>query len=333
MTLPRYIINFDELTIPLKEKLLKSIEDETKSKYPELNTNNIEELLESVKDVLPREEYKGLQKRIQSFVNSKYEGNQKIVGKLLDIPPIVKENKVNFKFQKDVFITGIRLNKTGWKLEDTWDLMINKIKIINNATIKEIGEHKYFNTYYKVNANTPISFILHNNSGNSRQIMLDIEYLEGTESTIVKPPKAPDIKNITNDWDIAVRMQWEEGPADIDLHGLIGNKHIYYGKKKYRDIYLNWDYTSHSDNLNPEVLSVKGHKNETLKVYVNNFGGDKLKEPVEIKIYTKDTSGIKVLKTFKIKINNNRNILNGICEINLNNYSITSIQNKLKKDL
>ncbi|KEH99966.1 hypothetical protein [Clostridium botulinum] len=333
MTLPRYIINFDELTTPLKEKLLQSIENETTSKYSELNINNIQLLLENIKCILPREEYIGLQKKIQTFVNCNYEGNQKVMGKILDIPPIKKETKSDFKFKKDIFITGIRLNQTGWKLEDTWDLMINKIKIINNATIKEIGEHKYFNTYYKVNANSPISFILHNNSGNSRQLMLDIEYLEGTDSTIIRPPKNPDIKDIPNDWDIAVRMQWEEGPADIDLHGIIGNKHVYFGRKEYENIYLNWDYTDHLDNLNPEVLSVKGCKNEILKVYVNNFRGHKLKEPVEIKIYRKNAIESKILKTFKLTIDNDPNILNGICEINLSNYSIKNIENIENKDL
>lgn len=50
--------------------------------------------------------------------------------------------------------------------------------IINKIGLKEIGEHKYFNTFYKVNANTPISFILSNNSGNSRQVTVDLEYIE-----------------------------------------------------------------------------------------------------------------------------------------------------------
>ncbi len=178
MSLPKYIINFDELTDDLKNKLLDIINDELKFKYPELNTNNIEALFEDIKELLPSTVYKGIKNKIDSLILKNIEGIQKVEGKLLDVPAIKNNYKIDFIFEKDVFLTGIHLNQTGWKKEDRWDLIVNKNKIIDKSTIKEIGEHKYFSTYYKVNANTPISFILHNNSGNSRQVIIDLEYVK-----------------------------------------------------------------------------------------------------------------------------------------------------------
>ena len=179
MSLPRYIINFEELTDDLKKRLLHLIDDELRGKYPELNTNDIESLLEDLKELLPSLQYDMLKKRIENFIYFEHNGIQKNEGRLLDIPPIVMENKEDFVFDKDVFLTGLHFNQTGWKKEDTYTLEINKEKIIDNATIKEIGEHKYFNTYYPVIRDTPISFILHNLSGNSRQTIIDLEYIKG----------------------------------------------------------------------------------------------------------------------------------------------------------
>lgn len=159
-------------------------------------------------------------------------------GILLDIPAIQNDYKEQFKFDKDVYITGLHFNQTGWKKEDKYSLEINKIKIIDNVTTKEIGEHKYFNTFYKVNANTPISFVFHNLSGNSRQIIVDLEYIDGEDSSItVEPP--PGIEDIDNEWDIAVVMNWEENTdADIDLHGKIDDKKFGMGINPMMDFIL-----------------------------------------------------------------------------------------------
>lgn len=176
--IPKYVVNFDELTNDLKKKILELIGENLKDKYLQLNFNNIKQILQDLNRALPSKQYKELKEKIEELIHAKYEDIQKIESKLLDIPPIIQENKVDFKFDKDIYLTGLHFNQTGWKKEDTWDLFINKNKIIDHATIKEIGEHKYFNTYFKVSANTPIFFILNNKSGNSRQVMVDLEYIE-----------------------------------------------------------------------------------------------------------------------------------------------------------
>ncbi|MCJ8172598.1 hypothetical protein [Clostridium botulinum] len=320
MSLPKYIINFEELTEDLKNHLLSLIDDNIRTNYPEINTNNIQDLLQQLKDLLPSVQYEGLKKKIDTFIYRKIEGIQKVKGILLDIPAIQNNYTEQFKFDKDVYITGLHFNQTGWKKEDKYSLEINKIKIIDNATTKEIGEHKYFNTFYKVNANTPISFIFHNLSGNSRQTMVDLEYIDGEDSSIT-----PGIEDIDNEWDIAVVMNWEENTdADIDLHGEIDGKKVWYGNKSHDGFYLNFDYTSHKTNKNPEIISVKGYKNKKLLISIRNFNGVELKEPVTLEIYQYRTYGNKLLKKFNVNLGANKD-LKEIFIMNLNTLKITNL--------
>ena len=309
MSLPKYVINFDELEAELRKNLLQLIDDAMKNKYPQLDTGDIEgllvdieSLLAEIEDLSPDEKYKGLKNRIEQFLLYKYDGTQQVQGGIIDIPAIMKDYKKDFIFDKDVFLTGLHLNQTGWKKEDRYSLVINKNKIIDSATTKEIGEHKYFNTYYKVNANTPVSFILHNLSGNSRQALIDLEYIQGKKVTIDPvEPKNPDVPDIPNDWDIAVRMQWEKDtPCDMDLHGIMGDMHVCFWNKSYPGFYLNWDWLEHISNSNPEIISVKGHQNKALDIYVQDYNQGKLKSPVNVQIYEKRSYGKVLLKEYNI---------------------------------
>lgn len=117
MGLSKYIVNFDEFTDELKNKILELINSEFKNKYPKINIDLGS--LEGIKELLPTEEYKKLEKEISTFIQPRIKGNQKNVGKLLDIPPLVKENIQTFNFNKDIYITGLHINQTGWKKEDT----------------------------------------------------------------------------------------------------------------------------------------------------------------------------------------------------------------------
>ncbi|WMJ80976.1 hypothetical protein RBU49_01615 [Clostridium sp. MB40-C1] len=332
MSLARYVINFDELTSELKQPLLESIDDKLRNKYPQIDLSNIESYLEDIKDILPSEKYRKLKNKIDTLIYRKVEGIQKSEGRLLDIPPIVMDYKEVFKFDKDIYLTGFHINQTGWKKEDRYSVLINKDKIIDKATLKEIGEHKYFNTFYKVNAKTPIFFILQNNSGNSRQTMVDLEYIEGSESSIIiEPPEKPTIDDIPNEWDIAVVMQWEENSnADMDLHGFIGDDHVYFGNRESDGFYLNFDYREHTSNGNPEILSVKGNKNKKLDIFIKNFNGIQLKEPVNIKIYSKKSYGNKLLKEINVKPDSSLNESKGkgVCSIDLKTLKITNIDKK-----
>jgi len=335
--LPKYIVNWEELTEPLKYELLKLIDDAFKDQYPQINTHDIEAALEAIRDLLPANHYQDLQHKIDQFVYHKVIGIQKAEGSYLDIPPIIKKTQYDFMYDKDVFLTGFHIDQTGWKKEDRYNLIVNKQYLIKNAATKEIGEHKHFNTFFKVNANTPISFVLENNSGNSRETAIDLEYIEGSEITLDPPPPPPDspaptdeywMGQIPNPWDLAVIMNWETCDIDVDLHGFIDSTHVYYpqSKRDQNGLHLNFDYTSHTSNTFPEILSVEGNHGKTLKVYIHNFDGEPLSQPVNIKIYNKDVNGYpNLLKEYNYTLTTDRNHLYGICSINIDTLIITDI--------
>lgn len=191
MSLPKYVINFDELTEQLKKDLLGLIKKELEEKYPDLDFTNVEALLKDIEDLLPDKEYRKLKKKIKQFTQYKVEGQHQNEGRLLYIPPVKKDIREIFKFDYDVLVTGLHINMTGWKKEDKFELILNQKKIISDANIKEIGEHKYFNVFYPVTKNKPISFIFHNNSGNSRQLTIDLDFIKGDFSEI-EPPTPPE---------------------------------------------------------------------------------------------------------------------------------------------
>lgn len=335
-SLVKYIINFDEFINLLGEDIAMLVGNAAREKYPQINTNNLEALLEDIKELLPSEKYRGLTHSIDLIINnSTVDGAQKIEGRFIDIPPLIKNTEEVFIFDKDIYITGLNVNQTGWKKNDSYDLIIKKRYLLENIFTKEVGEHKYLNTYFEVKANTPITFVLKNKSGNSRQTFVDLEYIEKKQPTVPPnpPPQPPDnttdtswLNLITHDFDIAVIMNWESNiVADIDLHGFIGDTHVWYGDQGDDTFKLDFDWTSHLDNTNPEIITVKGHKNSSLEIYVHNFKPTLLTKPVNLRIYSKD--GYKLLKEYNVELSNDRTYLKGIFSIDLNTLIITNLNN------
>ena len=72
MGLPRYVINFDELTDELRRDLIQIIDDAMKDKYPQLDIQEIKALLSEIEDLLPDEKYRGLRNRIEQFIIYKF---------------------------------------------------------------------------------------------------------------------------------------------------------------------------------------------------------------------------------------------------------------------
>lgn len=248
---------------------------------------------------------------------------QRIDGSVLNIPAIKKDYILDFYI--DGQVNGITYSQSGWRWEDTWDLYIDDNLICNQCRTKEIGEHKYFNGF--INAHH-VKFIYHNVSATSKIVWVDLEYLgKPVENPISLQPT---IDNISNEWDVSVEMNWEGNTgADIDLHGYIDDLHVYHGNKQEKDFYLNYDFTSHDNNINPEILSVKGYKNKTLEVYVRNFNGVNLSKPITIKIYQNSISK-KLLKEIDVSLDNNKEVLKGVCSINLKTLQINNLnKNKI----
>ncbi|WP_039242672.1 hypothetical protein [Clostridium botulinum] len=323
MSIARYILNFDELTLGAKDNIINIIKNKVHGGYKTLKMKEVERIVKEIDDLMPTLHLKKINYKIKEYLLYKYNGIQKDEGILLDIPPIKTQFQHRFLFDKDIYITGITINQTGWKIEDRFDLVIDKKVIISNGTLKEIGEHKYFNTYIKVNALKPIFFIFKNNSGNSRQVLFNLEYLDGDKITKKTDSTVPTIDDIENDWDYAVQLDWDRCEADLDLHAFLGKTHVRFSNKSECGIFLNFDFKEHITNESPEILSIKKckeNKNEIIKICVNNYNKEKLPFNPTLKVFANGAFGTRLVKTYTL--NSNDLDFKEICSIDLKNNKI-----------
>lgn len=147
MSLPSYVVNWEELTDMLEELLSNVV----------------------VKDI------------------SSLYGVQKVKGFYTPIPAIQAEFKVvEFIPTEDIIITGITYSQSAYKGNDYWELWVGEDKLFENVYTKELGEQKHWEVINPVNAGTTIKVVLANNSGNSRHVWVDIEYVRLAD-VIVNP--------------------------------------------------------------------------------------------------------------------------------------------------
>ncbi|AKA70125.1 hypothetical protein [Clostridium scatologenes] len=196
-SLAKYWLNTDEFVKLFKDKLDPLLLQKVKEKLDIFS--NSEELLRELEDLLPEEQFKYLAKKINNLIPPQYGGEQHYDGIWEDIPPLKGDFDVVWKSPGFIALTDIQLESTGWKPKDAYSLKVkhyNRDKdgeiigkheqpLFIKVPFKELGEHKslhvfynYFaKTKYKVKENDEVIFTVHNNSGNSRQLYLDIEYL------------------------------------------------------------------------------------------------------------------------------------------------------------
>ena len=106
-------------------------------------------------------------------------GKQRIKGFAESLPAIQGVYKVmEVSFPSDTILTGIAFSQSGWKGEDYWSLWIDDDKLFDEIYTKETGDHKHFNLIHVIKANQTIKLLVHNNSGNSRDVWCDLEYVE-----------------------------------------------------------------------------------------------------------------------------------------------------------
>ncbi len=142
MSLPSYVINFDELKDLLEDKFSNVVVKDLSSLY----------------------------------------GLQKIKGFHLGVPALQGRLRiVDFVVPDNIVITGITYSQSAWKPTDFWELIIDGEKIFDTIYTKEIATQKNWQIIQPVNQGTKIELILTNNSGNSRDVWVDIEFIKLTD--------------------------------------------------------------------------------------------------------------------------------------------------------
>jgi hypothetical protein len=163
-------VKLDELNLTLKD-LSTVISDINKSSTEKLGVFG-EKLQEKLDNTIKiRESVQQIADQLSPV------GEQRIEGFYKYVPPGRGDYTIEFVSDKEIFLTAITYSQIGWKFEDTFSFLVDGDGVFKNISTKEVAEKKRFNRYMKVPANTKVEFVLHNNSGNSRQIWLDIEYV------------------------------------------------------------------------------------------------------------------------------------------------------------
>lgn len=148
MGLPSYVINWSEL----KELLEDALGDL---------------VVRSIKDV---------------------KGVQRVLGFAQNIPALQAEYKVvEWTPDKNIVITGVTYSQSAWKGEDYWELWVDGDRLFETVYTKELGDQKHWEVLHPINAGQVVKLVLHNVSGNSRDVWVDLEFLDLLGDTVVEP--------------------------------------------------------------------------------------------------------------------------------------------------
>lgn len=162
MGIVKYITNIDELGEAFKDGVtINSTAD----------TIKLEKLLE--------ENFKEILFLLEKLFGIAY--IQSVVSLQRYIPAVNLDFEIKHTFEEDIRLTGIMHSQSAWKTGDNWSLYVDNVCLFENVFTKELGEHKYFSSFYEVKQGSEVKIIYHNASGNSRQVWFDLEYLKAKE--------------------------------------------------------------------------------------------------------------------------------------------------------
>lgn len=180
MSLPSYIINFDELVDLVKDYLQNGINVDVGTLS--LSTTEIEKTLNEIKEKMQGVDYNDLIEALNTLGvkieelknNTSNKEIQKIHGKMLEIPAIKGQYTIELNVSGK--LTGVTYSQSAWRIEDSWDLVVGEKKLFDGIRTKEYGEYKHFNIFYPTNGT--VKFIYNNTSGSSKVIWVDFAVIE-----------------------------------------------------------------------------------------------------------------------------------------------------------
>ncbi|MEY7998599.1 hypothetical protein AB8U03_00035 [Clostridium sp. Mt-5] len=184
MSLPSYVINFDELADAIKDYLQNGVNVDIGSIT--VPTDNMEDLLTQIRDKIQGVNYTDLIEALNALGvkldglsgNLGISGIQKIYGQMLQISAPEGPYTIEFTVPKAGRITGITASQSAWNFQDTWDLRVEDTVLFTGVRTKEYGENKFFNVFYPVTAGQKIYFVFNNVSGSSKILWVDFNILE-----------------------------------------------------------------------------------------------------------------------------------------------------------
>jgi len=164
MGLIKYIANIDELGEAFKDGVMIN----TKA-----DTIKLEKLL--------KENFKEILFLLEKLFGIAY--IQSVVSLQRYIPAVNLDFEITHTFEEDIRLTGIMYSQSAWKTGDNWGLYVDDVCLFENIFTKELGEHKYFKSFYEVRKGKEVKIVYHNVSGNSKQVWFDLELLKTREES------------------------------------------------------------------------------------------------------------------------------------------------------
>lgn len=187
MSVPSYVLNFDELSELLKDYLQNGINVDIGSMT--FSTKDLEDILKDIGNKIQGVDYNALIEALNNL-GAKLDnltgtiglsGTQKIYGEILEMyyhDETDQKNVIEFTAPAKGKVTGITYSVSAWNVEDSWDLDVNGKKLFTKVRTKEYGEHKFFNVFYPIESGQKIRFIYNNESEASRILWVDFNILE-----------------------------------------------------------------------------------------------------------------------------------------------------------
>lgn len=133
--------------------------------------------------------------------------------------------------------------------------------------------------------------------------------------------------SVKNSYDLLFRIKWS-GNADLDFHGYVDDKHVYYGNRDIysgsNSIHLNMDNTWGNGYADPEVITVNGFYYKQLRLDIMNWDGD---TATDVVLEIIDRANGKVLKTIYVgsDLNQAHKVQKTIAYVNLQGPGETTL--------
>lgn len=114
---------------------------------------------------------------------SSVRGESKVKGFTQSIMAVSGDYEVfNWTVPYDVAFTGLTYAQSAYKVEDAYSLFLNEECIFDNLSTKELGESKSIECIFYLRKGDTLKLVHHNNSGNSKIVWSDVEYVELLEA-------------------------------------------------------------------------------------------------------------------------------------------------------
>ena len=106
-------------------------------------------------------------------------GVPRIWGTAQSIPPIGGNYKIiEWTTDREIMLIGITYNQSAFNNEDYWEFWVDGDRQFETVYTREMGDQKHWEMVQKIPTGSVIKFILHNVSGTSKDVWVDLHYVD-----------------------------------------------------------------------------------------------------------------------------------------------------------